>query len=70
VVNIEFESPRFLVDTVHGTRDVYISTLAGVNLVVFAIVLGTTRLNSDHGINEARAKTWNSVKNRRSPMKL
>jgi hypothetical protein len=58
VVNVEFESPKFLVDIVHGTRDVYISTLAGVNLIIFAIGLGTKRnqLNSDHGINEARAQ--------------
>ena len=55
MVNVEFESPRFLVDIVHSTRDVYISTLAGVNLIIFAIALGTKRnqLNSDHGINEA-----------------
>ena len=50
MVDVEFKSPRFLVDIVHGTGDMYISMLAGVNLEVFAIVLGTKRnqLNSDH----------------------
>lgn len=43
MVNVEFESPRFLVDIVHGTRDVDISTLAGVNLIIFTILLDTKR---------------------------